>query len=97
MSAEKLSAFLQVFSQLPQRVVWKWEGGKLPGQPKNIMVAKWLPQSDILCKYVVYNGNHCYFIKHILTHQNVFLMKKHKNNYSEQKYTYGEITYSINL
>ncbi|KAJ9574470.1 hypothetical protein L9F63_008358, partial [Diploptera punctata] len=49
MPAEKLAAFMQVFSEIPQRVVWKWEGDKLPGQPKNIMTVKWLPQYDVLC------------------------------------------------
>jgi glucuronosyltransferase len=47
-SEHKMAAFLQAFSELPQRVLWKWEGNKLPGQPKNIMTAKWLPQVDVL-------------------------------------------------
>ncbi|XP_023702334.1 UDP-glucuronosyltransferase 2B31 isoform X3 [Cryptotermes secundus] len=48
MSAVKLKAFLDAFSELPQRVLWKWESDTLPGQPKNVMLGKWLPQNDIL-------------------------------------------------
>jgi glucuronosyltransferase len=47
-SRQKMDAFLQAFSELPQRVLWKWEGSSLPRQPKNIKTAKWLPQADIL-------------------------------------------------
>ncbi|XP_069697456.1 UDP-glycosyltransferase UGT5-like [Periplaneta americana] len=40
--------FLHVFSKLKQRVLWKFEEDTLPGQPKNVKLGKWLPQSDIL-------------------------------------------------
>jgi len=46
--ANKRDAFIQAFSELPQRVLWKWEADTLPGQPKNVKIAKWLPQLDIL-------------------------------------------------
>ncbi|XP_049946280.1 UDP-glycosyltransferase UGT5-like [Schistocerca serialis cubense] len=45
---EKRAAFLRVFSRLEQRVLWKWEADSLPGQPPNVKIGKWLPQSDIL-------------------------------------------------
>ncbi|KAJ9595862.1 hypothetical protein L9F63_012943, partial [Diploptera punctata] len=48
MSNEKLKAFLDAFSELPQRVLWKFESDSLPKLPKNVMVNKWLPQNDIL-------------------------------------------------
>jgi glucuronosyltransferase len=48
LSTEKVKAFLDAFSELPQRVLWKWESDTLPGQPKNVMLGKWLPQNDIL-------------------------------------------------
>jgi len=48
--ANKRDAFIQAFSELPQRVLWKWEDDTLPGQPKNVKIAKWLPQFDILSK-----------------------------------------------
>nr|CAD7412602.1 unnamed protein product [Timema poppensis] len=46
---EKRRAFLEAFSELPQRVLWKWEGGELPDQPSNVLTQKWMPQLDILC------------------------------------------------
>jgi hypothetical protein len=48
MPESKRNAFLEVFSKLKQRVLWKWETDTLPGQPKNVKLGKWLPQSDIL-------------------------------------------------
>jgi UDP:flavonoid glycosyltransferase YjiC (YdhE family) len=42
------NAFVEVFSKLKQRVLWKWEADTLPGQPNNLKLGKWLPQSDIL-------------------------------------------------
>lgn len=47
-SEDKVNAFLEAFAELPQRILWKWEGESLPGQPKNIKIAKWLPQADVL-------------------------------------------------
>ncbi|XP_047997900.1 UDP-glycosyltransferase UGT5-like isoform X2 [Leguminivora glycinivorella] len=45
---DKLEAIIGAVSQLPQRVVFKWEESDLPGNPKNIYVSNWLPQNDIL-------------------------------------------------
>ena len=45
-------AFLAAFSQLKQRVLWKWDTDWLPGQPSNVKLGKWLPQSDILGEFV---------------------------------------------
>ncbi|XP_046996863.1 UDP-glycosyltransferase UGT5-like [Schistocerca americana] len=45
---DKLHAYLEAFSSLPQRILWKWEEDTLPYQPENVMVKKWLPQFDIL-------------------------------------------------
>ncbi|KAJ4448260.1 hypothetical protein ANN_10274 [Periplaneta americana] len=47
-SAEKRKALLQAFSQLPQRVLWKWEGGEMSDRPNNVKIAKWLPQYAVL-------------------------------------------------
>jgi len=44
----KKNAFLGAFSKLKQHVLWKWESDTLPGQPSNVNLGKWLPQSDIL-------------------------------------------------
>lgn len=45
---EKRDAILRVFGRLKQNVLWKWESEKLPGQPKNVKLMKWLPQTNIL-------------------------------------------------
>lgn len=43
-----LDTVLNVFSKLKQKVVFKWEDDKLPNQPANVLIQKWLPQADIL-------------------------------------------------
>ncbi|KAK7865275.1 hypothetical protein R5R35_012572 [Gryllus longicercus] len=45
---EKIKLFAEVFASIPQRVLWKFEADKLPVQPENIRIGKWLPQNDIL-------------------------------------------------
>ncbi|XP_046967663.1 UDP-glucosyltransferase 2-like [Vanessa cardui] len=45
---DKIEAITAALSELPQRVIWKWEGETLPGNPKNVFLSKWLPQNDIL-------------------------------------------------
>jgi glucuronosyltransferase len=50
LAADKRDAFLQAFSELPQRVLWKWEADIIPGKPANVKIARWLPQVDILRK-----------------------------------------------
>ncbi|XP_069697670.1 UDP-glycosyltransferase UGT5-like [Periplaneta americana] len=44
----KRDAFLKVFSELKQRVLWKWETDNLPGKSSNVKISQWFPQSDIL-------------------------------------------------
>jgi len=43
-----VEAFVQVFSQLPQRVIWQWKGKQRTDLPANIMTVDWLPQQDLL-------------------------------------------------
>nr|CAD7606441.1 unnamed protein product [Timema genevievae] len=45
---ETRKALLDAFSELPQRILWKFETEDLPGKPDNVMISKWLPQSDVL-------------------------------------------------
>lgn len=49
--ADKRDAFLQAFSELPQRILWKWEGDVIAGKPANVKLARWLPQVDVLSKF----------------------------------------------
>jgi glucuronosyltransferase len=51
MPESKRNAFLEAFSKLKQHVLWKWETDTLPGQPSNVKLGKWLPQSDILGEF----------------------------------------------
>ncbi|XP_039292857.1 UDP-glycosyltransferase UGT5 isoform X2 [Nilaparvata lugens] len=47
--AEKRAAFIDAFSRLDKfRVLWKWEDDRLPDQPSNTLIRKWLPQNSIL-------------------------------------------------
>lgn len=51
MPADKLNEFIQTFRMLRQRVVWKYEiesAADIRDIPPNVMIRKWLPQSDIL-------------------------------------------------
>ncbi|XP_067631962.1 UDP-glucosyltransferase 2-like [Eurosta solidaginis] len=48
MPAAQLRAFLEVFRNIKQRVLWKFENESIINLPQNVMVKKWLPQSDIL-------------------------------------------------
>jgi glucuronosyltransferase len=52
LAPEKRDAFLQAFSELPQRVLWKWEADTIPGKPSNVKIARWLPQVDVLRKFI---------------------------------------------
>ncbi|KAJ9591509.1 hypothetical protein L9F63_001946, partial [Diploptera punctata] len=61
MTAEKRQVFLDVFSALPKfRVLWKWDGDEIPRKPRNVEIAKWFPQQDILAhpniKLIIYQG-----------------------------------------
>lgn len=40
--------FLNVFKSLKLKFVWKFEAENLPDKPSNVMISKWLPQSDLL-------------------------------------------------
>jgi glucuronosyltransferase len=51
MPKSTLDAFLETFSKLKQRIIWKSEFHTLPGLSKNVKVAKYLPQFDILSKF----------------------------------------------
>lgn len=48
LTVDKRQALLRAFSELSQRILWKFESDILPGQPPNLKIGKWLPQSDIL-------------------------------------------------
>ncbi|KAL3265257.1 hypothetical protein HHI36_009471 [Cryptolaemus montrouzieri] len=39
---------IRVFRQLPQKVLWKWEGEDMTDLPANVKLGRWLPQQDLL-------------------------------------------------
>lgn len=45
---DKMRTILTVFSQMKQRVLWKFENEDIKDLPENIMVKSWMPQNDIL-------------------------------------------------
>lgn len=59
LSKEKVKALLDAFSELPQRVLWKFESDSLQNLPNNVAVKKWMPQNDILA-----HPNVCLFFSH---------------------------------
>lgn len=61
LSKEKKDAFLKVFGQLKQTVLWKWEEDDLPNKPDNVIIKKWMPQKDILCKFFCKCLHYTYF------------------------------------
>jgi len=43
------NTIIKVLGQVPQRVLLKYED-EMMDLPENIMIKKWFPQRDILCK-----------------------------------------------
>ncbi|XP_041456078.1 UDP-glucuronosyltransferase 2C1-like isoform X1 [Lytechinus variegatus] len=60
MDGELDELFAKVFSELPQRVLWRYVGPKPRGLGKNTRVMKWLPQNDLLghpqTRLLIYHG-----------------------------------------
>lgn len=48
MGDEQINEILHVFSNIKQKVVWKFETEELPNKPNNVAIRKWLPQRAIL-------------------------------------------------
>lgn len=51
------NTFKEVLGQLPQRVLWKYEG-VMKDKPNNVMTSKWFPQRDVLCKMLKYDNRY---------------------------------------
>ena len=52
MPSDMLNSFIQVFQQLPQRVIWQWKSSKGFDLGDNIMTVDWLPQQDLLGNFL---------------------------------------------
>lgn len=46
--AKKKKLILNVFGNLTQNVLWKWQTDEMPEKKKNMLVKKWFPQNDVL-------------------------------------------------
>lgn len=50
----------EAFAELPQRILWKYDGEIMENKPNNVMIKKWFPQRDIMAhsklKLFIYHG-----------------------------------------
>lgn len=53
---EKRKSFIEAFSQLNVKILWKFEDENLPGMPPNVKLKKWLPQQDVLGECAIVLG-----------------------------------------
>ncbi|CAF89118.1 unnamed protein product, partial [Tetraodon nigroviridis] len=63
MPEEKAKQFFDAFAQIPQRVLWRYNGAVPENVPKNVKLMKWLPQNDLLAHpkakvFVTHGGAH---------------------------------------
>uniref|UniRef100_A0A3B4ASE5 UDP-glucuronosyltransferase n=1 Tax=Periophthalmus magnuspinnatus TaxID=409849 RepID=A0A3B4ASE5_9GOBI len=63
MPKEIAKLFFDAFRQIPQRVLWRYEGEIPADAPKNVKVLKWLPQNDLLAHpkarvFMTHGGTH---------------------------------------
>lgn len=59
--AKMQNALREAFAELPQRILWKYDGNMMENQPNNVMIKKWFPQRDILGIKKNNNTNKCIF------------------------------------
>lgn len=52
---DKQQHFLNAFSKISQRVIWKWESEMMDGKPPNVKLIKWAQQRSLLCKELKLN------------------------------------------
>ena len=52
MPQEFKQVFIETFSKLPYKVLWKYEDESITGLPDNVMIKKWMPQQDIVGKNI---------------------------------------------
>lgn len=48
MDAVKKRIIAEVLSELPYKILWKYEADNMELQPKNVKISKWFPQQDLL-------------------------------------------------
>lgn len=55
--------FVETFTQIPQRVLWKYDGD-IKNLPDNIMTRNWFPQRDILRELPEYLLQYIFFLNY---------------------------------
>jgi glucuronosyltransferase len=105
MPVKTLQLFLDTFKKLPYGIIWKWEEETIADLPANVMIRKWLPQSDILA------DSH---VKVFMTHGGLFGTQEaihrarpmvlfpcygdqHRNSYKLQRAGVGRVLNIVNL
>lgn len=48
MEPAKKQIITEVFSELPYKILWKYEDKSMENQPKNVKIGQWFPQQDLL-------------------------------------------------
>lgn len=56
-----------VFRQIPQRVLWKYEG-EMEDKPDNVMTGNWFPQRDVLCECFFF---YCFYLLFNIYHYSI--------------------------
>ncbi|XP_034559534.1 UDP-glucuronosyltransferase-like [Notolabrus celidotus] len=63
MPEETLSIFLEAFRQIPQKVIWRYNGKVPDNVPDNVKMMHWVPQNDLLAQpgvraFITHAGSH---------------------------------------
>ncbi|KAM6990655.1 UDP-glucuronosyltransferase 1A1-like [Tautogolabrus adspersus] len=66
MPEETTSIFLEAFRQIPQKVIWRFEGKVPDNVPENVKLMPWVPQNDLLAHpgvraFITHAGSHGLF------------------------------------
>lgn len=86
MPPNKLTNIQSALERLNYTVIWKWELGVMPKKPDNVVIARWLPQRDLLGKLINNDSTTIKISQHLhipifgVAHPNVKLFWSHGGN-----------------
>ncbi|KAG7273499.1 hypothetical protein CRUP_015875, partial [Coryphaenoides rupestris] len=57
------AVFIEAFSRIPQKVIWRYTGPVPDNLPENVKIMKWVPQNDLLAHpgaraFITHSGSH---------------------------------------
>lgn len=66
MPDETRTIFFEAFKQIPQKVIWRYDGPVPENVPENVKLMKWVPQNDLLAHpgvraFITHAGSHGLF------------------------------------